>query len=130
MQLAQDPAAIGPIIDHLADQRAADINRQLQALRLLVENDGLEGWQITEQAKTILHRLIATWTEHSGQALPPGGSMAEIPPPIPQGTTAGPTDSGIEPEPPLLADDGEFPGDRDASGTPRAAPRHADETRD
>jgi hypothetical protein len=129
MQLAQDPAAIGPIIDHLADQRAADINRQLQALRLLVENDGLEGWQITEQAKTILHRLIATWTEHSGQALPPGGSMAEIPAPTPQETT-GPMDSVIEPGPPLLADDGEFPRDRDASGVPRPVPGHAGETRD
>ena len=89
MQLAQDPAAIGPVIAHLANQRATDINRQLQALRLLVENDGLEGWQITEQAKTVLHQLIATWTEHSGQALPDAGAPPEIEAPHPQEMPAG-----------------------------------------
>jgi len=115
MQLAQDPAAIGPVINHLAGQRATDINRQLQALRLLVENDGLEGWQITEQAKTVLHRLIATWTEHSGQALPDVGTRPEIETRDPEETPAGPAGGEADAEGILPANDGEYPGDRDAS---------------
>lgn len=68
MRLAQDPEAIGPVSNFLANQRAADINRQLRALELLMENDGLEGWQITDQARTVLRQLISNWSEHSGQA--------------------------------------------------------------
>jgi hypothetical protein len=122
MQLAQDPSAIGPVIDHLANQRATDINRQLQALRLLVENDGLEGWQITEQAKIVLHQLIATWTEHSGQALPDAGTLAEIEAPQPDEISVGLANSGADPDGTSAAGDDEFPGDRDALGTPAPAP--------
>lgn len=123
MQLAQEPEAIGPVIAHLSSQRAADINHQLQALRLLVENDGLEGWQITNQAKTVLHQLIATWTEHNGQALPDADTPREIEAPThPQEIPAGLTGSGADPEGMPPADDGEFPGDRDAPDSPRPAP--------
>jgi hypothetical protein len=122
MQLAQDPGAIGPVITHLADQRATDINRQLQALRLLVENDGLEGWQITEQAKTVLHQLIATWTEHSGQALPDAGTPSEIEAPHQAEMPADLTGSGADRQETSAADDDEFPGDRDAPDTSSPAP--------
>lgn len=118
MQLAQDPAEIGPVIAHLADQRASDINRQLQALRLLVENDGLEGWQITEQAKNVLHQLIATWTANSGQQLPGVGTPPEIEAPNPEQAPLHRADSAADPKETPEAGDGEFPGDREAPDTP------------
>jgi hypothetical protein len=62
MRLVQDPAAIGPISNYLADVRVADTNQRLQALRMLLDNDGLEGWQITEQAKVILTQLLDIWS--------------------------------------------------------------------
>jgi hypothetical protein len=106
MQLAQDPAAIGPVSAYLAEQRAADASRQLQALKLLVENDGLEGWQITEQAKTVLRQLIATWTANTGQ-LPAAESTPEI-------EAATPPDQPVtaQPTPPDAAD-GVYPADRE-----------------
>ena len=61
MQLAQQPAAIGGVIKHMAQQRTEDTERQLRALQLLVENDGVEGFEITEQAKAVLVSLIDTW---------------------------------------------------------------------
>jgi len=105
MQLAQDPAAIGPVSDYLANQRAADTNRQLQALQLLIENDGLEGWQITNQAKEVLRQLINTWSAGST----PG---------IEAGTPAGQHPQAIGHAPQALpdADDGVYPADRQPAG--------------
>lgn len=74
MKLTQEPAAIGAVIDHMTHQRREDTDRQLTALKLLVENDGLEGFEITEQAKAVLVRLIDTWTPRRnelGQAAEP-----------------------------------------------------------
>jgi hypothetical protein len=108
MQLAQDPDAIGPVSAYLADQRAADTNRQLQALKLLVENDGLEGWQITDQAKAVLRQLIATWSAGSGQIGSP-----ESTPEIEAGSAADqPQGAPRAPAPPEPYD-GEYPGDRE-----------------
>ncbi len=118
MQLAQDPEAIGPVSAYLADQRAADTNRQLQALKLLIENDGLEGWQITEQAKTMLRQLIATWSASSGQ-IPAAENTPEIEAVTPDDeAAAGPqTLPGTQ--------DGPYPGDREPpdAGSP-ADPAH------
>ena len=102
MRLAQDPAAIGPVSAYLAEQRAADASRQLQALKLLVENDGLEGWQITDQVKTVLRQLIATWTANTGQ-IPATESAPEI--------EARTPDDPLNPAPPTSpdADDGVYP---------------------
>jgi hypothetical protein len=107
MQLAQDPAAIGPVSAYLAEQRAADTDRQLQALKLLIENDGLEGWRITEQAKTVLRQLIDTWSTNSGQI-----PAAESAPGIEAGT---PDDQPSVGQPtPQDAGDGLYPGDRES----------------
>lgn len=115
MRLAQDPAAIGPVSAYLAEQRAADASRQLQALKLLVENDGLEGWQITDQAKTVLRQLIATWTANTGQ-IPATESAPEI--------EARTPDDPLNPAPPTSpdADDGVYPADRESPDAGAADP--------
>jgi hypothetical protein len=120
MQLASDPAAIGSVNAYLADQRDADINRQLQALRLLVENDGLEGWQITEQAKSMLHQLISTWSAHATPLPAAGDAPQQLEPgepagaPIPRGARHAFPDVSISPPRQPADDDGEYPGDREA----------------
>lgn len=114
MQLAQDPAAIGPVSAYLAEQRAADTNRQLQALKLLVENDGLEGWQITDQAKAILRQLVATWSANIGQLSP----AADIPVGIEAGSQADERAANAPPPPPSGPDNGQFYADRDPLGSP------------
>jgi hypothetical protein len=106
MQLAQDPAAVGPVIAQIAQQRAADTNGQLQALQLLLENDGLEGWKVTEQAKAVLRQLIGTWAGNTGQGAI-AGSVAEL--------DAGGADSPPRNAVPPAADEAVFPGDREAS---------------
>jgi hypothetical protein len=111
MQLAHDPEAIGAVSAYLAEQKAADTARQLQALKLLVENDGLEGYQITEQARTVLRQLIATWTANSSQvSLAGGASEIEAATPDRQATSF--PQGAAEPQAPPPADDGLFPPDR------------------
>lgn len=114
MQLAQDPTAIGPVSAYLAEQRAADTNRQLQALKLLVENDGLEGWQITDQAKAILRQLVTTWSANSGQLSP----TADTPTGIEAGSPAAEPAASAPPQPPSNTNDGEFYADREPPGSP------------
>jgi hypothetical protein len=103
MQVVEDPAAIGRVSAYLASQRDADINRQMEALKLLLESDSLEGWQVTEQAKEVLKRLLDAWSGN-GKAI----GTADGPAPIEQ--MAGDT------PPPALPDaDTVFPGDLDGS---------------
>jgi hypothetical protein len=118
MRLVQDPAAIGPISNYLADVRAADTHQRLEALRMLLDNDGLEGWQITEQAKGILAQLLDIWSARiprlsvaraDGRSLdPPSGQDA-----VPALTGAGQGAERIDPR------DGQ-PGDTDGSTEPIA----------
>lgn len=112
MQLAHDPAAIGPVSSYIAEQRAADTNRQLQALQLLVENDGLEGWQITDQAKTILHQLVTTWSANSGQP----ALAADTPAGIEGGSPASSSTPSAQPGP-SDTNGGEFYADRQDPGS-------------
>lgn len=106
MRLAQDPTAIGAVSNYLMNQRSADINRQLRALELLIENDSLEGWQITDQAKVVLRQLISNWSEHSGQlGIPTGDAPAEIE----SQPTSDPSRSA-QPGSPTTAEDDDPPG--------------------
>jgi hypothetical protein len=103
MQVVEDPAAIGRVSAYLASQRDADINRQMEALKLLLESDSLEGWQITEQAKEVLGRLLDAWSGNSR-----GIGAADSPAPLGPG-------GGDDPPPALPeADPGAFPGDLEA----------------
>jgi hypothetical protein len=103
MQVVEDPAAIGRVSAYLASQRDADINRQMEALKLLLESDSLEGWQITDQAREVLGRLLDAWSGNSK-----GLGAADGPVPIEPGTSGGPPPSLPE------ADSGAFPGDLEA----------------
>ena len=125
MQLSQDPGAIGSVNTHLANQRAVDTDRQLHALKLLIENDGLEGWQITEQAKSVLRQLINAWSSRDTQ-LSSGSPDA-----LPEIESAEPMATADARDQPIdlrhgsagspatrAAGDDEFPADRAASGKP------------
>lgn len=78
LQLAENPQSIEGINAYLARERNFDIDRQLEALKVMVESDGLEGWEITEQARAILHRLTDTWSRH-GQLASAPSAMEVLP---------------------------------------------------
>jgi hypothetical protein len=116
MQLTQDPAAIGSINAQLATQKRVDTDRQLHALKIMLENDGLEGYQITEQAKAVLRQLVDTWSGRAGQ-LPTG-----VPEGLPALASGGRPvdfrssshDVTADRQAMSHSDDGDFPGDRES----------------
>src|SRR6266542_3200425 len=66
LQLAQssDPDAIAKVVRMVREQRDADLDRQLATLKLLLEQDALEGAQIAQiasEGKQVLERLIRSW---------------------------------------------------------------------
>jgi len=104
MQVVEDPAAIGRVSAYLASQRTADINRQMEALKLLLESDSLEGWQITEQAKEVLTHLLNAWSSE-GRGVGANGRPEEL--------EASPVGDPLTALP--EADSGVFPPDLEAS---------------
>jgi hypothetical protein len=75
----------------------------MEALKLLLESDSLEGWQITEQAKEVLERLLNAWSGN-GKAIEADGGPASI--------EQGPADGAQQT---LADDDTVFPGDLEGS---------------
>jgi hypothetical protein len=74
LELQEDPSRIENINAHLAEQRNVDSERQIAALRILIESRSLEGWQVSDQAKEVLHRLLDNWASSDtrvGQAKQP-----------------------------------------------------------
>ncbi len=79
LQLAQssDPDAIAKVVRMVREQRDADLDRQLATLKLLLEQDALEGAQIAQiasEGKQVLERLIRSWGRAEGKTeeLPAG----------------------------------------------------------
>lgn len=68
LQLTQsrDPDVVAKLIGMVREERQADLDRQLETLRLLLEQDALEGAQLAQIAssgKQLLQRLITTWAQ-------------------------------------------------------------------
>jgi hypothetical protein len=61
MQLLEDPSSIRQVGDRIARQRNAEMAQRMEALRLLLANDAIEGWEISEKAKTLLGQLLDIW---------------------------------------------------------------------
>jgi hypothetical protein len=58
LQLANNPADIATVAQMLGQQRQVDIENQLKALRIMLEEDAIEGFQIEEAGKRVLRRLV------------------------------------------------------------------------
>ena len=101
-----------------------DTDRQLHALKLLIENDGLEGWQITDHAKSLLRQLINAWSARNTQLSAPSPDAL---PEIESGEANATAKVGDQPglhdgnagsQETKAGGNNDFPGDRDPSGKP------------
>jgi len=120
MLLEQDPQAIEGVVSYMAKERNAELDRQLEALKTMLANDALEGYQISEQAKTVLSRLVDAW---SGRGWPLPGAM---PSPVERKAVAASEETvtaEVVLETPVPAHLGaeEYPGDRDEPQRPGPA---------
>jgi hypothetical protein len=83
---SDDPDVIAKLIGMVREERQADLDRQLETLKLLLEQDVLEGAQLAQIAssgKQLLQRLITTWSQPEIPA-----THAERPSPTEDGTDA------------------------------------------
>lgn len=60
LQLARNPGDLPSVINLMNQQRQAERDSQLQALRIMLEEDALEGFQIEEAGKRVLQRFVSS----------------------------------------------------------------------
>lgn len=138
IQLVQNPADIDRINDYLSTRRNRDADRQLEALKVLIESDAVEGWQVSSQGKIVLQRLLESWSSQDRELtagkpdqrvddLSSTASPSQQPAPTVQQTGTIPSD--VEPgpipapspqtdPPPTVRQTDTFPGDEDAGPEP------------
>lgn len=91
LRLLKDPSSVEQVAVLLTRQRDAETSQRLEALRLLLNSDAVEGWEISDKAKVVLGQLldslsrngspqvIAGLSDHVPQVLAsPTGSDEEI----------------------------------------------------
>jgi hypothetical protein len=70
MQLAQHPEDIESVARTLREQQRAEMTGQLEALRMLLEEDVIEAFQMEEASKRVLRRFVQSFgTQFDGDAL-------------------------------------------------------------
>ncbi|HID29832.1 MAG TPA: hypothetical protein EYP19_07480 [Desulfobacterales bacterium] len=67
LQLTNHPEDVVAVAQMLSQQRQAEMDHQLKALKIMLEEDALEGFQIEEAGKRVLQRFV----ESFGPALEP-----------------------------------------------------------
>lgn len=92
MRLLQEPDTIHQVAAQLAQQRGAIARQQMEALQILLQNDALEGWDVSDKAKAVLNQLLDSWTAtarqiQAGAVAPPDPAAALTPGPTPAADT-------------------------------------------
>lgn len=57
-QLSKNPNDVATIINAISNQRQLEFNQQLQMLKAMLDGDVIEGWQMEDISKQVLHRLV------------------------------------------------------------------------
>jgi hypothetical protein len=63
IRLLQDPSSIAEVASQFAQRKDAADQRRLQTLDILLSNNALEGYDLTEEAKKVLRELVNSWSE-------------------------------------------------------------------
>jgi hypothetical protein len=85
VRLAEAPEALPEIIDTVRRQHSEDLDRQLQALKVVIEGDGLEGFQLEDAGKRLLVRMIdGLGLTKDAKAIPQPERGDLLPPPEPK----------------------------------------------
>jgi len=61
LQLANHPDDIATVAQMLSQQRQADMENQLKALKIMLEEDVIEGFQMEEASKRVLQRFVESF---------------------------------------------------------------------
>ena len=61
LQLTNHPEDVAAVAQMLNQQHQADMDRQLAALKIMIEEDALEGFQIEEAGKRVLQRFVGSF---------------------------------------------------------------------
>jgi hypothetical protein len=92
LQLANDPSQVNVVINNAVNQQQMTARLQLEAVKVLMEGDGVEGFQLEETAKRVMMRFLDLT---SG---PTAGSLGLAPP------SALPTPNQSDDPPPAAAE--------------------------
>ena len=58
LQLANHPDDVAAVAQMIRQQRQADMENQLKALKIMLEEDAIEGFQMEEASKRVLQRFV------------------------------------------------------------------------
>jgi len=58
LQLSNHPEDVTTVMQFIREQRQDEINRQLEILKIMIEEDAIEGFQLQDTGKRVLQRLI------------------------------------------------------------------------
>jgi hypothetical protein len=61
LQLTNHPEDVAAVAQILGQQRQAEMNQQLKALKIMLEEDALEGFQMEEAGKSVLQRFVESF---------------------------------------------------------------------
>ncbi len=81
MQLANNPGDVAAVTEMLRTQHQIEIDNQLRALKILLEEDALEGFQIEKVGKRLLQQLVRNFgVQVDVKSLPSGDDQKAITP--------------------------------------------------
>lgn len=95
LQLTNHPEDVASVADMLRRQRQTEMEQQLEALRIMLEEDALEGFQMEDAGKRVLRRFVDNFAP---ELETPALGEGEKPESLPKGT-GDERETGIEDEP-------------------------------
>lgn len=99
LRLQEDPSSVEQVAVLLARQRDAETAQRIEALRLLLSSDAVEGWEISEKARVVLGQLLDSLNRNGVAQVTAG--VSDSVPLVSAGATGGDDGRPIpaEPEP-------------------------------
>jgi len=80
LQLTNHPEDVATVAQMLSQQRQVEMDHQLKALKIMLEEDALEGFQIEEAGKRVLQRFVESFgPELETRALSEGEARKALP---------------------------------------------------
>jgi hypothetical protein len=99
LQLTKRPEDLETVAQMLIQQRQAELDRQLNTLRIMLEDDALEGFQMEEASKIVLQRFVESLgPELETSALEEAGERMALPTGKEDGLVGRPETSEAEPD--------------------------------
>lgn len=79
LHLSNHPEDVQGVLQHLRQQHQTERDHQLQALKIMLDEDAIEGFQIEEASKRVLMRFVESLETASGAHRLPGAGRAQLP---------------------------------------------------